>query len=74
MKDRSLKARRPVAGNRVDRMTLGFAPGTRRYWRRFFGKKKVSIAWVISDDISRYLIEQTQKIRGVTLQMSYPQV
>jgi hypothetical protein len=67
MKNRPLKARRPVAGERADRMTLGFAPGTRRYSRRFFGKKKVSIAWVIRDAISRYLIEQPQKIRGVTL-------
>jgi hypothetical protein len=61
MKDRSLKARRPVAGKRVDRMTLGFAPGTRRYWRRFFGKKKVSIAWVISDASMEYLSEELKK-------------
>jgi hypothetical protein len=37
-------------------------------------EKKVSIAWVIRDAISRYLIEQPQKIRGVTPQMSHPQV
>jgi hypothetical protein len=64
MKDRPLKARRPVAGEGADRMTLGFAPGTRRYWRRFFGKKKVSIAWVISDAISRYSTDQPQKKGG----------
>jgi hypothetical protein len=45
-------------------MTLGFAPGTRRYSRRFFGKKKVSIAWVIRDAITRYPTDQTQKKGG----------
>jgi hypothetical protein len=67
-----LKARRPVAGESVDRITLNLAAEDKAALEKIADEKKVSIAWVIRDAITRYLTEQPQKIRGVPPQMSYP--
>jgi hypothetical protein len=73
MKDRSRRACHsvPVARESIDRITPNRIAEDKAALGEIADEKTVSIAWVISDAISRYLIEQTQKIRGVTLQMSY---
>jgi hypothetical protein len=64
MKDRPLKARRPVARESVDRITPSLAAEDKAALGEIADEKTVSIAWVISDAISRYPTDQTQK-KGV---------
>jgi predicted transcriptional regulator len=61
MKDRPLKARRPVAGERVDRITLSIASEDKTALGKIADEKKVSIAWVIRDAITKYLSEEPKK-------------
>lgn len=55
MKNRPLKARRPVAGQSVDRITLSIASEDKAALGKIADEKKVSIAWVIRDAVSDYL-------------------
>jgi hypothetical protein len=61
MKNRPLKARRPVAGERVDRITLSIASEDKAALGKIADEKKVSIAWVIRDAITKYLSEEQKK-------------
>lgn len=61
MKNRPLKARRPVAGESVDRITLSIASEDKAALGKIADEKKVSIAWVIRDAITKYLSEEPKK-------------
>jgi hypothetical protein len=61
MKDRPLKARRPVAGESVDRITLNLAAEDKAALGKIADEKKFSIAWVIRDAITSYLSEEPKK-------------
>lgn len=52
-----LKARRPVAGESVDRITLSIASEDKEALSKIADEKRVSIAWVIRDAITKYLSE-----------------
>lgn len=55
MKKRPLKARRPVAGESVERITLSIAAEDKAALGKIADEKRVSIAWVIRDAVTRYL-------------------
>jgi len=55
MKKRPLKGRQPIAGEDVDRITLSIAAADKEALGRIADEKKVSIAWVIREAITRYL-------------------
>jgi hypothetical protein len=50
---------------------MNLAPQDRSMLGKIADEKKGSIASGIRDAMTRYLTEQPQKIRGVTLQMSH---
>jgi hypothetical protein len=58
VKNRPLKARRLVAGESVDRITLSISSEDKIALGKIADEKRVSIAWVIRDAISRYLLEK----------------
>jgi Ribbon-helix-helix protein, copG family. len=60
MKSRPLKARRPVPGESVDRITLSIASEDKAALEKIADEKKVSIAWVIRDAVTRYLTEEKE--------------
>lgn len=55
MKNRPVKARQPVPGGDVDRITLTIAAADKLALGKIADEKRVSIAWVIRDAITRYL-------------------
>jgi hypothetical protein len=55
MKSRPLKARRPVEGERVERITLSISAVDKAELGKIADEKRVSIAWVIRDAVDRYL-------------------
>ena len=55
MKNRSLKARRLVEGESVERITLSISAEDKAELGKIAHQIKVSIAWVISDAIYDYL-------------------
>ncbi len=61
MKNRPLKSRRPVAGESVDRITLSLASEDKAALGKIADEKKVSIAWVIRDAITKYLSDEQKK-------------
>lgn len=61
MKKRPLRARQPVAGEDVDRITLSIAAEDKAALGKIADEKKVSIAWVIRDAITKYLAEGQKK-------------
>jgi len=60
MKKRPLKARQPVAGADVDRITLSIASEDKLALGKIADEKRVSIAWVIRDAITQYLARTTE--------------
>lgn len=58
MKKRPLKACNPVPGESVDRITLSLAAEDKVALGKIAEGKKVSIAWVIRDAITKYLAEE----------------
>jgi hypothetical protein len=66
MKDCSRRACHsvPVAGESVDRITPSLAAEDKAALGKIVEEKKVSIAWVISDAITRYPTDQPQKKGG----------
>jgi hypothetical protein len=61
MKDRPLKARRPVARESVDRITPNRIAEDKAALGKIVDEKKVSIAWVILDASMEYLSEELKK-------------
>lgn len=61
---RPLKARRPVSGKEVARITLSIASEDKEALGKIADEKKVSIAWVIRDAITRYLATEEKKSAG----------
>lgn len=61
MKKRPLKSRQPVAGEDVDRITLSIAVKDKLALGEIANEKRVSIAWVIRDAITKYLSEAQKK-------------
>jgi hypothetical protein len=61
MKKRPLKARQPVAGEDVDRITLSIAAEDKAELGKIADENRVSIAWVIRDAITKYLSEKLKK-------------
>ena len=57
MKKRPLKARQPIAGEDVARITLSIAAEDKLALGKIADEKRVSIAWVIRDAITKYLSE-----------------
>ena len=55
MKNRPVKARQPVPGGDVDRITLTIAAADKLALGKIADDKRVSIAWVIRDAITKYL-------------------
>mgnify|MGYP001262237526 CR=1 FL=1 len=55
MKRASMKSRPPVGADDVERITLSISAADKRELERIAEEKRVSIAWVIRDAISRYL-------------------
>jgi hypothetical protein len=61
MKDRPLKARRPVARESIDRITPSLAAEDKAALGEIADEKTVSIAWVIRDASMEYLSEELKK-------------
>lgn len=55
MQKRSIRARRPVAAEDVERITLSISSQDKGAIERIADERKVSIAWVVRDAISDYL-------------------
>ena len=55
MTKRPLKARQPVAGADVARITLSIPSEDKSALAKIADEKRVSIAWVIRDAVTRYL-------------------
>jgi len=60
MKNPPLKARQPAAGKNVERITLSLDGEDKRALEKLANEKRVSIAWVIRDAVSRYLTEEKE--------------
>ena len=58
MTKRPLKARQPVAGPDVERITLSIPSEDKSALAKIADEKRVSIAWVIRDAVTRYLKEE----------------
>lgn len=57
---RPLKARRPVAGESVDRITLSIASEDNAALGKIADEKKVSIVWIIREAITKYLSKKSE--------------
>ena len=55
MKSRPLKSRQPVPGDKVERISLSISAEDKSSLERIANEKRVSIAWVIRDAVTRYL-------------------
>lgn len=55
MKSRPLKSRQPVPGEKVERISLSLSAEDKSSLERIADEKRVSIAWVIRDAVTRYL-------------------
>ena len=64
MKNRPLKARLPITGDYVDRITLSISSEDKRALGKIAGEKRVSIAWVIREAVTRYLSEAQEETQG----------
>jgi predicted transcriptional regulator len=64
MKKGILKASHPVSGESVDRITLSLSSEDKAALSEIADQKRVSIAWVIRDAITRYLAEKSKKSEG----------
>lgn len=64
MANRSILARRPHDGESVDRITLSLSSEDKAALSKIADQKRVSIAWVIRDAITRYLSEESKKSEG----------
>jgi len=61
MERRIQKTRRPVPGESVDRITLSIDSEGKARLGKIADDKKVSIAWLIRDAITKYLSEDPKK-------------
>ena len=64
MKKRSLRARQPVAGEDVDRITLSIAAEDKAELGKIADENRESIAWVIRDAITKYLSKKPKKLEA----------
>ena len=61
MKSRPLRSRQPVPGEKVERISLSISAEDKSSLERIANEKRVSIAWVIRDAVSGYLVQNTKK-------------
>ena len=54
----AIKTRKPVAPGRVERISLSLAAEDKAALGKIADEKKVSIAWVIRDAITKYLAQE----------------
>ena len=64
MANRSILARRPLEGEGVDRITLSLSSEDKAALIKIADQKRVSIAWVIRDAITRYPSDESKKSEG----------
>lgn len=55
------KSRHPVSGSSVERLSISISAEDKIALERIAEEKKVSLAWVIRDAISRYLADEREK-------------
>ena len=58
MTKRPLRARQPVAGPDVERITLSIPSEDKSALAKIADEKRVSIAWVIREAVTRYLKDE----------------
>ena len=64
MKESTLRAPHPVAGEEVDRICPNLAVEDKTALCKIAEQKRSSIGWVIRDAIPQYLAEESKKSEG----------
>lgn len=61
MKSRPAKSRHPIAGETAERLSISISKVDKSGLERIAADKRVSLAWVIRDAVTRYLEEESAK-------------
>jgi len=64
MKKRSLRSRQSIPTGKVERISLSLAGENKAALESIAFEKRISIAWVIQDAISGYLLQKQKKAHG----------
>jgi len=64
MKKRPLRSRQPIPAEKVERISLSLAAEDKSALERIAFEKRVSIAWVIRDAVTRYLEQSAENSLG----------
>lgn len=69
MNQRPLRSRQPVSGGDVERISLMISATDRAALERIANEKRVSLAWVVRDAVTRYLSlpenqDPAEKLKG----------
>ena len=66
MTNRPLRSRLPIPGEKVERISLSLTADDKTALERIATEKRVSIAWVIRDAITKYLATAPESSRSDT--------